>query len=77
MRVKLRSAGCSIGHTAFLVSALTVLASTVVPEGARAEGSFDFLFGGLQRPTPPPDAPPPTVGRVTPPAQSLKKSEWQ
>jgi len=73
MRVKLRAACCSIGHTAFLIGALTVLESTVVPEGARAEGPFDFLFGGLQRPTPPPDAPPSTVGRVTPPAQSQKR----
>ena len=73
MRIKLRAPGCSIGHTALLVSALTVLASTVVPEGARAEGPFDFLFGGVQRPTPPPDAPPPTVRRVTPPAQDQKR----
>jgi Protein of unknown function (DUF2865) len=73
MGVKLRAGSCSIGHTAFLVSALTVLASTVVPDGACAEGPFDFLFGGFQRPTPPPDAPPPTAGRVTPPAQGQKR----
>jgi hypothetical protein len=73
MVVKLRAASCSIGHTAFLVSALIIIASTVVPDLARAEGPFDFLFGGLQRPTSPPDAPPPTVGRVTPPVQSQKR----
>ena len=40
-----------------------------MPDGGRAEGPFDFLFGGFQRPAPPPEAAPPTVGRVTPPAQ--------
>ena len=34
------------------------------------KGFLDFLFGGFQRPSPPPAAPPPTptVGRVAPPA---------
>ena len=70
MGLKLRATGCSIWRTAFLVSALTVLAGTAVPDGACAEGLFDFLFGGFQRPSPPPDVPPPTptVGRVAPPA---------
>jgi hypothetical protein len=69
MGLKLRTTSCSIWRTAILVSALIVLAGTVVPDGACAEGPFDFLFGGFQRPTPPPDAPAPTVGRVTPPAR--------
>ena len=69
MGLKLRTTSCSIWRTAFLVSALIVLAGTVVPDGACAEGPFDFLFGGFQQPTPPPDAPAPTVGRVTPPAR--------
>ena len=70
MGLKLRATSCSIWRTAFLVSALTVLAGTAVPDGACAEGLFDFLFGGFQRPSPPPDVPPPTptVGRVAPPA---------
>ena len=54
MGLKLRTTSCSIWRTAFLVSALIVLAGTVVPDGACAEGPFDFLFGGFQRPTPPP-----------------------
>jgi Protein of unknown function (DUF2865) len=68
MGVKLRATSCSIWRTALLVSALTVLAAAAAPDGASAEGFFDFLFGGIQRPAPPPDAPPPTVGRVAPPA---------
>ena len=36
MGLKLRATGCSIWRTAFLVSALTVLAGTAVPDGARA-----------------------------------------
>jgi hypothetical protein len=43
MGVKLRA----VSHTVFLVSALNVLASTVVPDGACAESPFDFLFGGF------------------------------
>ena len=38
MGLKLRATGCSIWRTAFLVSALTVLAGTAVPDGACAEG---------------------------------------
>src|SRR4029077_21075857 len=68
MGLKLRATGCSIWRTAFLVSALTGLAGTAVPDGACAEGLFDFLFGGFQPLAPPPDGPPPTppVGRVAP-----------
>ena len=73
MGVKLRSTGCSIWPTAFLVGAFTVLAGTAVPDRACAEGPFDFLFGGFQRPTPPPDFPPPAVARVTPPVQGQKR----
>ena len=54
MGLKLRATGCSIWRTAFLVSVLTVLAGTAVPDRAYAEGFLDFLFGGLQRPSPPP-----------------------
>jgi Protein of unknown function (DUF2865) len=70
MGLKLRATGCSIWRTAFLVSGLTVSAGTAVPARAYAEGFLDFLFGGFQRPSPPPAAPPPTptVGRVAPPA---------
>jgi Protein of unknown function (DUF2865) len=70
MGLELRGTSCSIWRTAFLVSALTVSAGTAVPDRAYAEGFLDFLFGGFQRPSPPPAAPPPTptVGRVAPPA---------
>ena len=70
MGLKLRGTSCSIWRTAFLVSALTVSAGTAVPDRAYAEGFLDFLFGGFQRPSLPPAAPPPTptVGRVAPPA---------
>jgi hypothetical protein len=73
MTVKLRAISCSIWRNAFLVSALIVLAGTAVPDGACAEGPFDFLFGGFQRSTPAPDAPPPTAGRVTTPAQGRER----
>jgi Protein of unknown function (DUF2865) len=69
MGVNLRATSCSVRRKTFLVSVLIALAGTAVPDGGRAEGPFDFLFGGFQRPAPPPEAPPPTVGRVTPPAQ--------
>jgi Protein of unknown function (DUF2865) len=70
MGLKLRATSGSVWRTAFLVSALTVSAGTAVPARAYAEGFLDFLFGGFQRPSPPPAAPPPTptVGRVAPPA---------
>jgi hypothetical protein len=73
MTVKLRAISCSIWRNAFLVSALIVLVGTAVPDGACAEGPFDFLFGGFQRSTPAPDAPPPTAGRVTTPAQGRER----
>jgi len=73
MTVKLRAISCSIWRNAFLVSALIVLVGTAVPDGACAEGPFDFLFGGFQRSTPAPDAPPPTAGRVTAPAQGRER----
>jgi len=73
MTVKLRAISCSIWRNAFLVSALIVLAGTAVPDGACAEGPFDFLFGGFQRSTPAPDAPPPTAGRVTTPAPGRER----
>jgi hypothetical protein len=68
MALKLHATSRSIWRTAFLVGALTVMTGAAVPDGACAEGLFDFLFGGFQRPSPPPEAPPPTVGRVAPPA---------
>jgi hypothetical protein len=58
MGLELRGTSCSIWRTAFLVSALTVSAGTAVPDRAYAEGFLDFLFGGFQRPSPPPAAPP-------------------
>jgi Protein of unknown function (DUF2865) len=73
MGTKLRATGCSIWRKAFLVSALIALAAATVPDGAYAEGPLDFLFGGFQRPSPPPDAPPPTIGRVTPPARAQER----
>jgi hypothetical protein len=48
-----RGTSCSIWRTAVLVSALTVLAGTAAPGEACAEGLFDLLFGGVQRPSPP------------------------
>ena len=71
--VKLRAAGCSIWRNTCLVSALIVFAGTAVPDGAFAEGPFDFLFGGFQRPAPPPEAPPPAVGPVTQPTQGQRR----
>ena len=71
MGLKLRATGYLIfRRTAFLVSALTVLAGTAVPDGACAEGLFDFLFGGfpsgLVRRRISAPLPTPTVGRVAP-----------
>jgi hypothetical protein len=46
MGLKLHATSGSVWRTAFLVSALTVLTGVAVPDGACAEGLFDFLFGG-------------------------------
>jgi Protein of unknown function (DUF2865) len=73
MGLKLRAATCSIWRTVFLVCVLAFLASTAFPDGACAEGPLDFLFGGFQRPAPPPEAPPPAVGRAIPPARSQER----
>ncbi len=57
---------------AALIGALCTAASMAVPDSARAEGFFDFLFGGFhQQAAPPPQSnaippPPPGVGRVAP-----------
>jgi Protein of unknown function (DUF2865) len=52
---------------AVLVGAAIIAA---VPQGAQAQGFFDFLFGGPeQRPAPPPNyppPPPPPIGRIAP-----------
>src|SRR5262245_38286685 len=77
MGVKLHGAGCSTWGKAFLVSALIALAGTAVLDGARAEGPLDFLFGGFQRPAPPPEAPPPAVGRAAPPGQGRERAPAQ
>jgi Protein of unknown function (DUF2865) len=54
-----------------MAGALTGTALIAVPVSARAEGLFDFLFGGGQRQSPPPNAnsyaePPASIGRVAP-----------
>ena len=55
-----------------LIGALSTVANMTVSESARAQGFFDFLFGGFQqRPPPPPEPnayppPPPSVGRIAP-----------
>jgi hypothetical protein len=54
-------------RVAVLIAALSVAATMAPP--ARAQGFFDFLFGGPQRPAPPePVYPPPpaSIGRVAP-----------
>ncbi|PWT90363.1 MAG: hypothetical protein C5B56_05545 [Proteobacteria bacterium] len=77
MGVKLHAAGCSIWGKAFLVGALLVLTGTAVPDRARAEGPLDFLFGGFQRSAPPPEAPPPPVGRLAPSAEGRERAAVQ
>ena len=47
MALKLHATSRSIWRTAFLVGALTVMTGAAVPDGACAEGLFDFLFGGF------------------------------
>ncbi len=52
-----------------VVAAVTAAASTTAPNALQAQGFFDFLFGGPQRPPPAhpePAAPPPDVGRIAP-----------
>jgi hypothetical protein len=54
-----------------LISALSTVASMMVLDSARAQGFFDFLFGGFQqRPIPPAELnhppPPAGVGRLAP-----------
>jgi Protein of unknown function (DUF2865) len=56
---------------ALVLGLLAAAASAMAPGAARAQGFFDFLFGGPQRPEPPPSynyppPPPPGVGRVAP-----------
>jgi Protein of unknown function (DUF2865) len=56
---------------AIFVAALSGAAIMIAQDTARAQGFFDFLFGGSQqRPAPPPEpaypAPPPELGRVAP-----------
>jgi hypothetical protein len=47
MALKLHATSRSIWRTAFLVAALAVLAGTAVPDGACAEGLFDFADDGI------------------------------
>jgi len=56
-------------RAAVLVAALASAASLTAPDAVRAQGFFDFLFGGSQRPPQPypePSPPPPDVGRIAP-----------
>jgi hypothetical protein len=53
-----------------LIGALSIAAIMTSSDLACAQGFFDFLFGGPQRPAPPPEPsyppPPPGIGRVAP-----------
>jgi hypothetical protein len=63
-----RSSG-SDWRATLLIAALTVAAVPAASGAARAQGFFDFLFGGSQRPPQPnPEPPPPApdIGRVAP-----------
>ena len=59
-------------RAALLIGAISATASVAVADLARAQGLFDFLFGGSrQQPAPPPQPgayppPPAGVGRVAP-----------
>ena len=57
-------------RAAVLAGALASAATMTAPDLARAQGFFDFLFGGPQQQPPPPHpnpaAPPTGVGRVSP-----------
>jgi hypothetical protein len=60
-------------QTALLIGALAAATSVTAPGAARAQGFFDFLFGGPKPPPPPPTynyppPPPPGLGRVAPPS---------
>ena len=66
--VTMQGVGRSHSHVNALAMALAALL-LIGPESACAQGFFDFLFGGLQRPAPPQhNLPPPVpnVGRVAP-----------
>ena len=77
MGVKLHAASGSTWGKALLVGALNALAGAALPDGARAEGPLDFLFGGFQRSAPPPEAPPPPVGRAAPSAEGRERAPAQ
>ena len=52
-----------------LAGALCITAIVTAPGTAQAQGFFDFLFGGPQRPPPPSPSyppPPPEIGRIAP-----------
>lgn len=52
-----------------MVAVLAAAGTLVAPNALRAQGFFDFLFGGPQRPppqNPEPPPPPPGIGRVAP-----------
>ena len=57
-------------RAALAIGFLCAVGIVGAPDLARAQGFFDFLFGGPQRPPPPtnyPPPPPPGLGRVAPP----------
>ena len=64
---------CSKWRTVAVAGSLCLAVGITVPDMARGEGIFDFLFGGFpQQPAPPTSLnahppPPPAVGRVAPP----------
>ena len=51
-----------------IAGALCAAVVMTAPDTARAQGFFDFLFGGPQQRPPPPSypPPPPAIGRVAP-----------
>ncbi len=58
-------------RAAGIAGALSVAVNMAAPGFAQAQGFFDFLFGGPQRPAPPPEydahpPPPPGIGRIAP-----------
>jgi len=56
-------------RAAVLAGALCAITTVSAPGAAQAQGFFDFLFGGPQRPPPQPNyppPPPPEIGRVAP-----------
>jgi hypothetical protein len=63
-------------HAAALAGLLSLAAIVTMPHPARAEGLFDFFFGGFQQHQTPPNATsyaePSAVGRVAPPSMGTE-----